>query len=673
MRLKFAAFIILCCLAKFSHATGKSIDSHLLDFSIEELMSVEVTTVSRRSQKLTEVAAAIFVITQDDIRRSGATSIPDALRMAPGVQVERVATDKWAISIRGFNGLYANKLQVLMDGRSVYNPLFAGVNWEQQDTLMADIERIEVIRGPAATVWGANAVNGVINIITKKAADTQGTFFTAGGGSFERGFFGARYGGKINEETPFRIYAKGFTRDNTTSLTGKNINNQWHSARGGARLEHARGIDQFTLQGDVFYNSVGDTLNQGVLNQAVVPGSGLRGNHEGGNIRFRWDRVYSEQSSIRLQTYYDRNRYHFLPIGNTDSESFDIDFQHRFKLSDRHNIIWGANYRLYHNKVSDTEIARFSPREQTNHQASVFISDDISLIPNRLLFTLGTRLDHNDFTGFEIQPNARLMWTPNAENSIWMSVSRAVRIPARGEHDVITNVGQVQNLPGVPALPIPILVTLVGSQNFNSEKLIAYELGYRHRISHNASIDFASFINDYSQLRDLSLGGLSVSTGLPGQLLLPVTANNAASALTYGFEVSADWKPMDKWRLQSNYSYLDMHISSNELLRQLDPTTGGADKTSPQHRLSLRSNYDISDKLEINLWVRYNSKIAFYDIPDYVTMDAKLVFKPVRNVELFLVGQNLLSESHREFVSDTIPSIPGRIPRGIYVGAQWRF
>nr|MCH9638821.1 TonB-dependent receptor plug domain-containing protein [Betaproteobacteria bacterium] len=287
MHLKFSVFIILCCFARFALATEKSIDSHLLDFSIEELMNVEVTTVSRRSQKLTEVAAAIFVITQDDIRRSGATSIPDALRMAPGVQVERVATDRWAISVRGFNGVYANKLQVLMDGRSVYNPLFAGVQWEQQDTLMADIERIEVIRGPAATVWGANAVNGVINIITKKAADTQGTFFTAGGGSFEQGFFGARYGGKINEETPFRLYAKGFTRDSTRSLTGQNINNQWHSARGGARLEHTRGIDQFTLQGDIFYNSVGDTLNQGVLNQSVAPMSGLRGNHEGGNIRFR--------------------------------------------------------------------------------------------------------------------------------------------------------------------------------------------------------------------------------------------------------------------------------------------------------------------------------------------------------------------------------------------------
>ncbi len=673
MRLKFLVFIIVSCLASFSHAVEESIDRHLLDFSIEELMNIEVTTASRRSQKLTEASAAIFVITQDDIRRSGATSIPDALRMAPGVQVERVATDRWAVSVRGFNGISANKLQVLMDGRSVYNPLFAGVLWEQQDTLMADIERIEVIRGPAATAWGANAVNGVINIITKKAADTQGTFLTAGGGSFEQGFIGARYGGKINEETPFRIYAKGFTRDNTTSLTGRNINNQWHSARGGARLEHARGIDQFTLQGDVYYNSVGDTLNQGILNQSNVPTNGLRGDHEGGNIRFRWDRTYSEQSSIRLQTYYDRNHYNFSPIRKSDLESFDIDFQHRFQLSDRHNIIWGANYRLYHNKVSDTEIVRFSPREQTNHQASVFISDDISLIPNRLLFTLGTRLDHNDFTGLEIQPNARLMWTPNAEHSVWMSVSRAVRIPSRGEHDVTATVGQVQNIPGVPALPIPILVTLVGSQNFNSEKLIAYELGYRHRISQNASIDFASFINDYSQLRDLSLGGLSASTGLPGQLLLPVMANNAASALTYGFEISADWKPLDKWRLQSNYSYLDMHISSNELLEQLDPTTGGADKISPQHRLSLRSNYDISDKLEVNLWVRYNSKIAFYDIPGYVTMDAKLVFKPVRNVELSLVGQNLLSQNHREFVSDTIPSIPGRIPRGVYVGAQWRF
>ena len=252
--LQISLLFILASAWKHSLASNNSNDNQFLSLSIEELMNVKVTTASRHPQKLNQVAAAVFVITQEDIRRSGATSIPDALRMAPGVQVDRIGTDKWAISIRGFNGVFSNKLQVLMDGRSVYTPLFSGVMWEQQDTLMEDIDRIEVIRGPAASVWGANAVNGVINIITKKAADTQGSLVTAGGGSFEHGFMAGRYGGKINEETPFRVYAKGFSRDHTQSVAGPNANDEWHSARGGFRIDHSRGIDQFTLQGDAFYN-----------------------------------------------------------------------------------------------------------------------------------------------------------------------------------------------------------------------------------------------------------------------------------------------------------------------------------------------------------------------------------------------------------------------------------
>ena len=281
---------------------NKPLGNRLLDLSIEELMKIEVTSASRHSQKLSEVSSAIFVITQDDIRRSGATSIPEALRMAPGVEVARVGTDKWSISVRGFNGRFANKLQVLMDGRSVYTPLFSGVIWSQQDTLIEDIERIEVIRGPGATVWGANAVNGVINIITKKAADTQGMLVTTGGGSFEQGFVGVRYGGKFNEDTPFRIYAKGFSRDNTASLSGTNVHDNWRSARAGFRLDHRRGIDQLTLQGDIFVNSIGDSLLQPSLAAPFTRPDIVDSKEKGGNIRLRWDRTLSEKSSIMLQT-----------------------------------------------------------------------------------------------------------------------------------------------------------------------------------------------------------------------------------------------------------------------------------------------------------------------------------------------------------------------------------
>lgn len=352
----------------------KSDQSNLLSLSLEELMSVEVTTVSKRPQKLTEVASAVFVITQNDIQRSGATSIPEALRMAPGVHVARIGTDKWAISIRGFNGRLANKLQILMDGRSVYTPMFSGVLWQQQDTLLEDIDRIEVVRGPSATTWGVNAVNGVINIITKKAADTQGTLLTAGGGSFERAFVGARYGGMVNEDTPFRVYAKGFKRDNTSTVSGENAQDTWHSVRAGFRLDHTRGNDAYTIQGDIFHNSVGDRINKPVVSVPFIQTDQANGKDAGGNIRLRWDRTLSEQSSIMLQVYYDRNRFQLSPVVNFDAESFDLDFQHRLPVLERHDVTWGVNYRLYNNSVFDADLISFNPRHKTDYLASAFES-----------------------------------------------------------------------------------------------------------------------------------------------------------------------------------------------------------------------------------------------------------------------------------------------------------
>ena len=673
---RLLACATMCCLAISAVAGPVHDDNPFLSLTIEELVDVRVvnvSSVSRNKQKLSEVASAIFVITQDDIRRSGVTSIPEALRMAPGVQVGRISTDKWAVSIRGFNGFSSSKVQVLVDGRSDYSPLFAGTLWAQQDTLMEDIERIEIIRGPAASVWGTNAVNGVINIITKSASKTQGTLLTAGGGSFERGFLNARYGGKFNDKTPFRIYAKGFSRDSTRSLSGVNNHEQWHSARAGFRIDHNRKNDQFTFQGELFYNALGQTVDKNILDLPSITGEAQRNNLKGGYIRFRWDKTFSDKSSLWLQAAYDRNHYQILPIAKYEAESVDIDFQHNFPLLDKHNFIWGAHYRANRNKIVDTEVISFNPRQATNHFFSGFVRSDFTLIPDRLLFAIGTRVDHNEFTGVEVQPNARLTWTPDNKNSIWMAVSRAIRTPSRSESDAIINLGFSTAVSGIPSLPLPFLRTLASNGKYNSEKLLAYELGYRHRFSPQASIDVAGFVNDYSHLRDFSFGALSLSTGIPQHLIVPLVLNNKASALTYGFEVSADWNPIDRLRLQSSYSYLNMDISSAESFKTFDPLTGSANKVSPQHQLSVRSSYDISNKLQLNLWLRYTSKVEFYNIPDYVTMDAKLAFRPVRNIELFLVGQNLFSENHKEFVSDVVPSTAARIPRGIYVGAQWRF
>ena len=648
----------------------KSANNPFLDLPIAELTKIEITSVSRRSQRLQDVASAVFVITQDDIRRSGATSIPEALRMAPGIQVDRIGTDKWAISIRGFNGRYANKLQVLIDGRSVYTPLFSGTFWEQQDTLMEDIERIEVIRGPAATVWGINSVNGVINVITKKAADTQGTLLTAGGGTFEQGFVGARYGGKINDDTPFRIFAKGFTRNDMMAPLGQTNRDEWHSVRGGFRIDHSRGIDQFTLQGDLFSNFIGNnTFSQATLDP-TIPLVIDRGRSEGGNIRLRWDRTISERSSIMLQTYYDHVSRKLPALSNYMSESFDIDFQHRFPFLNRNDLTWGFNYRLYHTKLTEGNLIQLSPSGQTNQVFSGFIRNDIKLIPDRLTFSVGTRLDRNDFTGLEVQPNARLMWTPTSYNSIWGSVSRAVRTPSRLENDGEVVAGYLPNLPGLNlGLPLAVQGVFHGNHAFKSEKLIAYEVGYRHQFSTQASVDIAGFVNDYSELRDLSMGAFSFVSGVPRQVLLSLLGNNKASGLTYGVEISGDWKPTDKWRLQGNYSFLDMNISSDVSKRHFDPTSNGADKVNQQHHLSVRSHYDVSDKLQLNLWLRYVSGISYYKIPGYVTMDAKLAFNPNKNLELFLVGQNLFAQNHQEAMPDFIYSFP----RGFYAGAQLRF
>lgn len=646
-------------------AWAADLPSDLTELSLEELMELEVTSAGRKEQKLADVPAAVFVITPEDIRRSGATNIPEVLRMVPGVQVAQIDANKWAVTIRGFNGRFANKLQVLMDGRSVYTPLFSGVFWDMRDTLLEDIERIEVIRGPGAAMWGANAVNGVINIITKHAKNTQGALLVGGGGTQERGFGSLRYGGKVGESTWYRVYGKYFNRSDAVSTTSLPANDAWDAGRGGFRLDSkVSGSDSLTFTGDLFKGQAGETTkslsffppytfleNQGIADW-------------GGHLLGRWQRVFSSTSNLELQIYYDGTdrKEGVREIRNT----LDLDFQHRFVLGQRHEIIWGLGYRYTHDRFSGNFELSLDPRRKGVNLFSAFFQDDITLIQERLRLILGTRLERNDYTGFEVQPNVRMMWTPQAQHRLWASISRAVRTPYRPEVDGVLNTSIT---PPSPLVPVPILSYGQGNHDFKSEELLAFELGYRWDFRKKFFLDVAAYYNIYDNLRALTQGPPQLILTPPPHLAVPLLISNAMKGETYGLEVAADWRPLSWWRTQLSYNFLQPKLRLKSSNAVEDPTIVGND---PKNQLSFRSTFDLPQHLELDLWLRYVSALRRLEVSSYVTLDARLAWKPVKNLELALVGQNLLQKRHQEFGPNEF-IFPTQVPRGMYGKVTWRY
>ncbi len=445
----------------------------LTELSIEEVLQLEVTSAAKKPQKLANTAAAIFAITADDIRRSGATSIPEALRMVPGLQVARIDANKWAITSRGFNGRFANKLLVLIDGRSVYTPSFSGVYWEVQDTLLADVDRIEVIRGPGAALWGANAVNGIINIITKHARDTRGSLLTAGAGTEERGFGSLRYGTALSDAAFLRFYAKYFNRDSSVDPEGQDTSDAWEMVRSGLRLDwQLTDHDDLTVQGDVYHGDAAQTLS---LPSFLPPFRERRTvdiDWAGGNLLARWQHRFSELSNLTLRAYYDRTDRDEKDIIRETRDTFDLDVQHQFSWGSRQDIIWGLGYRFTDDKFTSSPFITIQPNSRSQHLFSAFVQDDITLIKDRLHVILGSKFEHNDYTGFEIQPTARLLWTPHKRHTVWTSISRAVRTPSRGDNDTLTN--QRILPPGTPENPgpLPTLVRFLGNRDFVSGALV---------------------------------------------------------------------------------------------------------------------------------------------------------------------------------------------------------
>src|SRR6266481_5961078 len=576
--------------------------------TLEDLMDLQVTSVSKRAQKLADAAAAIFVITQDDIRRSGASSIPEALRMVPGLEVSHIDENKWAIASRGFNGRFDNKLLVLIDGRSVYTPLFSGVYWNVQDVMLEDIDRIEVIRGPGATLWGANAVNGVINIISKKAKDTQSAIVTAGAGTEERGSGGVRYGSKIGD-TSYRAYGKYFNWGPSLYSNGTTAHDGWDALRGGFRADWTpAGSNSLTLQGDIYQSKYGETLTVPSLNAPYSNTFPNNGKYSGGNILGRWNHS-SEGSSMSLQMYYDNTTIADNSLFVDHQNIFDMDFQDGFHVGDSQQFVWGLGYRSIRDRNDPSFSVSLQPNQLTLNHFSAFVQDEISLVNNRLRLTFGSKFEHNDFTGFEVQPNARLLWTLTPNQSVWTAVSRAVRTPALTEEGLRLNSAVIPPAaPGNPT-PFPAVITVFGSHQFQSEDLLAYELGYRVQATSSLSADIATFYNNYSNLRTAEPGAPFLEgSPAPTDIVVPFVAGNKMSGGTYGVELFADWKVVPKWRLVSSYSYLQMNIRKNA--NSLDPTNDSPNGSSPRHQWYVRSSIDLPKHFEHDTTLRFVDHLA---------------------------------------------------------------
>jgi iron complex outermembrane receptor protein len=665
------AGVVLCALflgpITVNAQSTKPPSTDLTEVSLEDLMNTRVTSVSRKEQKLSRVAAAIYVITQEDIQGSGATTIPDLLRMVPGLDVAQIDANSWAISSRGFNGPIANKLLVLIDGRSVYDPTFSGVYWDQQNVPLEDIERIEVIRGPGATVWGANAVNGVINIITKSSKVTQGGLLTAVAGSSEAHGL-ARYGGKIGRAGTYRVFGNYDNYNSHVNQADQPAEDDWHLIHGGFRSDwDLTPRDVLTVEGDIIagrerqvlttFVSLYPALNE-TFDSPIRPG--------GGDILGRWTHAFSGRSDIALQMSDDginRTSYGVRELSNT----FNLDFQNHLVLGSRQDIVWGFGYRHTSDNSLPGYAISLNPSSQSQNLASVFIQDEIRLA-DFLSLTLGSKLEHNPYTGFQAEPSGRLAWSPADHQTVWAAVSRAIRQPARADESLRDN-QSVYPGPG----GLDTLISVFGNPNFKSEVLLAYELGYRVEATQRISLDFASFYNVYHDLRTLEPGTPSVVTTSPPYLLVPETFSNGMHGNTFGAEVSADWKVVDRWKLTGSYSWLDMRLQLDPSSHDTSSATAAAGQ-SPRHQFQVRSYVTLPRKLDFDSSLYYVDRLPALNTPAYTRVDTRLAWRATESVELSLQGQNLLDGRHFEFIDapDQL-YLSSQVKRSVYGKVTWRF
>ncbi len=644
---------------------------NLTQLSLEQLGNVEVTTVSKEPEEVWDTSAAVYVITQDDIRRSGATSIPELLRLVPGVEVARIDSDHWAVGIRGFGSEFSKSVLVLIDGRSVYSPLFSGVYWNVQNVMLEDVDRIEIIRGPGGTIWGANAVNGVINIITKSTKDTHGALASFSGGNVDQGTGNFRYGGGNGRNFDFRAYGMAFGR--AAEFHPDTVKfDEWQMGQGGFRTDlQLNSRDTLTLQGDMYKGYDGERVQVAFYSPPSMQTFNAPPSVAGGNLLGDWHHTISENSDFQLKSYYDRTS-RLSPQLDEVRNTLDIDFLYHLNWKGRQDLSLGAGARWSPDTITQKfETLDFLPQQETDSIYSWFLQDQISIIPKKLMLTLGSKFEHNNYSGFEVQPDGRLLWTPTDHQSVWVAVTRAVRTPSRLDQDL-----QVTDF--LTASP-PIFLQVVGSRNFKSEQLLGTEVGFRTLLAHKLYLDTTFFHNAYNDLYGYGPSTTIVETSpAPTHYVLQLPLANATIGDTDGVEIAPDWKPVNWWELKGSYSFLHLFVhnrseaagSYNSLITTSD------NGSSPHHEIELQSLFNLPKRIEFDTTYRFVSALpaqtsvpASPTVGGYSTGDARLGWSPIVGLEVSFVGQNLFQPQHPEFGGDDGPLVG--IRRSYYAKVTW--
>ncbi|MGC2450379.1 MAG: TonB-dependent receptor [Candidatus Sulfotelmatobacter sp.] len=645
---------------------GEGLQAHLKDLTLAQLGNVEVTTASKEPEHVWKTAAAIYVLTQDDIRRSGATTIPDALRLVPGVEVARINSNQWSIGIRGFGSRLTRDVLVLIDGRTVYTTLLAGTYWEVQNLMLADVERIEVIRGPGGTIWGPNAVNGVINIITKSSKDTHGKYVSVIGGNVDEGMMNARFGAGNGEGLDYRVYGMAFDRG-PEFHPGGIAYDRWRSVQGGFRMDLADGErNRYTVQGDIYDEGTGQSVaatTYAFPYQQVLDGTARL---SGGNILGRWQQTQGQGKDFQLQAYYDRTNRHELNFADL-RDTFDVDFLDRFPLPGHQQISWGLGAR-FSRGTNPTIVSGlyFLPGSRTDKLFTGFFQDDIGLFDKRVSISFGTKLLKTNYTGVQLEPSGRLLWTPTKTETIWGAYTHALRTPSDAERAFY-----LTGFTGTFINGLPFFARFNANPNFHSEELNGYELGYRHLFTETVYVDVDGFYNHYGDLFSEDLVGAPFleNSPAPPHYLLPAQFGNGLVGTTRGVEVAPEWKPMPYWRLRASYSFLQMELRKGTNSMDVG-TAGSTEGSSPRHEATLLSGLDIKKAVSVDLTFRYVSRLPALEIRAYTTADAQFTWHAAQHLGFSVVGQNLFQPYHYEFASDPAPNVA--VKRSVYGQITWQ-